>query len=57
VQKAYRTVSKQGKANEQELTSFLVRNGQGLLAGGPPKRPRSGLFHDRGAHPKRVFCV
>jgi putative transposase len=31
VQKAYRTIRKQGKANEQELASFLVKNGQGLL--------------------------
>jgi transposase-like protein len=31
VKKAYRTVRKQGKVNEQELASFLVKNGQGLL--------------------------
>jgi len=31
VQKAYRTIRKQGKANERELASFLVKNGQGLL--------------------------
>ncbi len=31
MQKAYRTVRKQGKINEQELASFLVKNGQGLL--------------------------
>ena len=31
MQKAYRTIRKQGKANEQELASFLVKNGQGLL--------------------------
>jgi len=31
VQKAYRTIRKQGKINEQELASFLVKNGQGLL--------------------------
>ena len=31
MKKAYRTIRKQGKVNEQELTSFLVKNGQGLL--------------------------
>jgi len=31
VKRAYRTVRKQGKVNEQELASFLVKNGQGLL--------------------------
>ena len=31
MQKAYRTIRKQGKANEQELASFLVKNRQGLL--------------------------
>ena len=31
MQKAYRTLRKQGKVNEQELASFLVKNGQGLL--------------------------
>jgi transposase-like protein len=31
VKKAYRTIGKQGKVNEQELASFLVKNGQGLL--------------------------
>jgi hypothetical protein len=31
VKKAYRTIRKQGKVSEQELASFLVRNGQGLL--------------------------
>ncbi len=31
MQKAYRTIRKQGKANEQELASFLVKNGQSLL--------------------------
>jgi len=31
VQKAYRTIRKQGKISEQELASFLVKNGQGLL--------------------------
>lgn len=31
MKKAYRTVRKQGKVNEQELASFLVKNGQGLL--------------------------
>ena len=31
MQKAYRTIRKQGKINEQELASFLVKNGQGLL--------------------------
>jgi hypothetical protein len=31
VKKAYRTIRKQGKVNEQELASFLVKNGQGLL--------------------------
>ena len=32
MQKAYRTIRKQGKINEQELASLLVKNGQGLLA-------------------------
>jgi putative transposase len=31
VKKAYRTIRKQGKVNEQELASFLVKNGQTLL--------------------------
>jgi len=31
VKRAYRTIRKQGKVNEQELASFLVKNGQGLL--------------------------
>ena len=31
MKKAYRTIRKQGKVNEQELASFLVKNGQGLL--------------------------
>jgi hypothetical protein len=31
VKKAYRTIRKEGKVNEQELTRFLVKNGQGLL--------------------------
>lgn len=31
MQKAYRTIRKQGKVNEQKLASFLVKNGQGLL--------------------------
>jgi len=31
VQKSYHTIRKQGKINEQELASFLVKNGQGLL--------------------------
>ena len=31
MKKAYRTIGKQGKVNEQELISFLVKNGQGLL--------------------------
>ncbi len=31
MKRAYRTIRKQGKSNEQELTSFLVKNGQALL--------------------------
>ena len=31
MKRAYRTIRKQGKLNEQELASFLVKNGQGLL--------------------------
>ena len=31
MKRAYRTIRKQGKTNQQELTSFLVKNGQGLL--------------------------
>jgi len=31
VKKSYHTIHKQGKANQQELASFLVKNGQGLL--------------------------
>lgn len=31
MKKSYHTIGKQGKVNEQELTSFLVRNGQALL--------------------------
>jgi len=31
VKRAYRTIRKQGKVNEQELASFLVKNGQSLL--------------------------
>ena len=31
MKRAYRTIRKQGKINEQELTSFLVKNGQALL--------------------------
>jgi len=31
VKKAYRTIGRQGKVSAQELASFLVKNGQGLL--------------------------
>jgi hypothetical protein len=31
VKKPYQTIRQQGKADEQELTAFLTRNGQGLL--------------------------
>ena len=31
MKRAYRTIRKQGKINEQELASLLVKNGQGLL--------------------------
>jgi transposase-like protein len=31
VKKSYHTIGKQGKVNEQQLASFLVKNGQGLL--------------------------
>jgi len=31
VKKAYRTIRKQGKVNDQELAGFLVKNGQALL--------------------------
>ena len=31
MQRAYRTIRKQGKINEQELASLLVKNGQGLV--------------------------
>jgi transposase-like protein len=31
VKKSYHTIRKQGKVNEQELTAFLTKNGQGLL--------------------------
>lgn len=31
MKRAYRSIAKQGKVNEQELTSFLVKNGQSLL--------------------------
>ena len=31
MKRAYRSIRKQGKVNEQELASFLVKNGQGLL--------------------------
>ena len=31
MKKAYRTIGKQGKVNEQELIHFLVKNRQGLL--------------------------
>ena len=31
MKKTYHTIRKQGKVNEQELASFLVKNGQGLL--------------------------
>ena len=31
MKKSYHTIGKQGKINEQQLTSFLVKNGQGLL--------------------------
>jgi hypothetical protein len=31
VKKSYHTIHKQGKANEQQLASFLVKNGQGRL--------------------------
>lgn len=31
MKRAYRTIRKQGKVNEQELAKFLVKNGQGLL--------------------------
>ena len=31
MKKPYQTIRQQGKADEQELTAFLTRNGQGLL--------------------------
>ncbi|MGC9159788.1 MAG: hypothetical protein ACP5FH_12470, partial [Terracidiphilus sp.] len=31
MKKPYHTIRKQGKINEQELATFLARNGQGLL--------------------------
>jgi len=31
VKKSYHTIRKQGRVNQQELASFLVKNGQGLL--------------------------
>ena len=31
MKRAYRTIRKRGKVNEQELANFLVKNGQGLL--------------------------
>jgi hypothetical protein len=31
VKKPYHTIRKQGQVNEQELTTFLAKNGQGLL--------------------------
>jgi len=31
VKKTYHTIRKQGKINEQQLASYLVKNGQGLL--------------------------
>ena len=31
MKKTYHTIRKQGKVNEQELTTFLTKNGQGLL--------------------------
>ena len=31
MKKSYHTIRKQGKVNEQELTAFLSKNGQGLL--------------------------
>ncbi len=31
MKKSYHTIGKQGKINEQQLASFLVKNGQGLL--------------------------
>lgn len=31
MKRAYRTIGRQGKINEQELASFLAKNGQGLL--------------------------
>jgi hypothetical protein len=31
VKKSYHTIRKQGKTNEQQLASFLVKNGQALL--------------------------
>ena len=31
MKKSYHTIRKQGKVNEQELTAFLTKNGQGLL--------------------------
>jgi len=31
VKKPYQTIRQQGKANEQQLTAFLTKNGQGLL--------------------------
>ncbi|MFP5204179.1 MAG: hypothetical protein ACLGSH_02350 [Acidobacteriota bacterium] len=30
-ERAYRTIGRQGKINEQELAGFLAKNGQGLL--------------------------
>ena len=31
MKKTYHTIGKQGKVNEQELATFLTKNGQGLL--------------------------
>ena len=31
VKKSYHTIRMQGKVNEQELATFLTKNGQGLL--------------------------
>jgi hypothetical protein len=31
VKKTHHTIRKQGQVNEQELTTFLTKNGQGLL--------------------------
>ena len=31
MKKSYHSIGKQGKVNEQELASFLIKNGHGLL--------------------------